>query len=52
MKLNDYECYDEEIGATKVAENKDEVFSLLKTLPNSKAQKEFLKEINITNIQF
>lgn len=51
LRESDYRCYDEEIGATKVAENQEEVFKLLKSKPNPKAQEKFLKEINLEDIK-
>ena len=49
LRESDYECYDEKIGATKVAENLEEVLNLLKTKPDTNAQEKFLKEINLNN---
>ncbi len=47
LRESGYECYDEIIGATKVAENQKEVFKLLETESNTKAQENFLNEINL-----
>ena len=47
LREPDFECYDEIIGATKVANNQEEVFKLLKSQPNTNAQEKFLKKINL-----